>query len=64
MDVQTLFLNGELEKEIFMSQAVNYEVKDKENFVYELTKSLYGLEQASRCWYKTMDAYLKKNDYV
>ena len=64
MDVQTAFLNGALEEEIYMSQPEGYKVKGKENSVCKLNKSLYGLKQASRFWYKTMDAYLKKNDYV
>ena len=64
MDVQTAFLNGALEEEIYISQPEGYKVKGKENSVCKLNKSLYGLKQASRCWYKTMDAYLKKSDYV
>ena len=52
------------QEEIYMSQLEGYKVKGKENSVCKLNKSLYGLKQASRCWYKIMDAYLKKNDYV
>ena len=63
MDVQTAFLNGELEEEIYMSQPEGYKEKGKENYVCKLNKSLYGLKQASRCWFKTMDAFLKENDY-
>ena len=43
MDVQTAFLNGELEEEIYMSQPEGYKEKGKENYVCKLNKSLYGL---------------------
>ena len=55
MDVQTTFRNGELEEEIYMSQLEGYKVKDIENFVCKLNKSLSGLKHTSRYWYKTMD---------
>ena len=44
LDVQTTFLHGDLEEDIYMQQPQGYEVKGKENLVYRLKKSLYGLE--------------------
>lgn len=52
LDVDTAFLNGELEEEIFMSQLEGFEVKGQETKVCLLKKSIYGLKQASRSWNK------------
>ena len=49
MDVQTAFLNEELEEEIYMSQAEGYKEKGKENYGCKLNRSLCGLKEASRC---------------
>ena len=51
MDVDTTFLNGDLEEEIYMLQPQGYEAKGKEKMVCRLQKILYGLKQASRQWY-------------
>ena len=52
MDVKTLFLYGELEEKIYMKQPESYILKGKENKVCLLKKSLYGLKQSLRQWYK------------
>jgi hypothetical protein len=50
LDVKTAFLNGELEKEIYMQQAQGYEEGGPE-MVCHLKKTLYGLCQAPRAWH-------------
>ena len=35
----------------------------KENLVCRLNKSLYGLKQASRCWYKRFDSFIMRLGY-
>jgi hypothetical protein len=52
MDVKTAFLNGELDEEIFMDQPIGFIVKGQERKVCRLNRSLYGLKQSSRQWYK------------
>ena len=47
LDVKTAFLHGELEEEIYMDQPEGYKVSGKENYVYKLKRSLYGLKQSS-----------------
>lgn len=49
MDVETAYLNGDLDEEIFMRipEALAKESEDK---VWKLKKSLYGLKQAGRQW--------------
>ncbi|GLI71559.1 hypothetical protein VaNZ11_016806 [Volvox africanus] len=49
LDVSTAFLNGDL-KEIWMKQPQGYN-SDMPGAACRLIKSIYGLKQASRCWY-------------
>ncbi|MGH7240582.1 MAG: reverse transcriptase domain-containing protein, partial [Candidatus Saccharimonadales bacterium] len=58
MDVQTAFLNGDLTEDIYMTQPEGFVVKGKETLVCKLSKSLYGLKQASRAWNQKMDQCL------
>ncbi|KAJ4756255.1 reverse transcriptase [Rhynchospora pubera] len=58
LDVKTAFLHGDLEEKIYMQQPEGYEVAGKENYVCLLNKSLYGLKQSPRQWYKKFDAFM------
>ena len=44
MDVKTSFLNGELDKEIYMEQLVGFITQGQEHKVCRLLKSIYGLK--------------------
>lgn len=57
MDVKTAFLNGDLEEEIYMDQPEGYALKGQESLVCKLSKTLYGLKQSPRAWYKKIDDY-------
>ena len=48
VDVKTIFLNGDLEEEIYMLQPEGYITPGQENKVFKLNKSLYGLKQAPK----------------
>nr|GEY89063.1 retrovirus-related Pol polyprotein from transposon TNT 1-94 [Tanacetum cinerariifolium] len=55
LDVKTTFLHGNLEEVIYMRQPLGYEQGNK---VCLLNKSLYGLKQSPRQWYKRFDEYM------
>ena len=52
MDVKTVFLNSDLEEEIYIDQPEGFIVKGQENKVCKLVKSLYGLKQAHKQWHQ------------
>lgn len=64
MDVQTTFLHGDLEDEIYMEQTEGFQIKGKENLICKLNKNLYGLKQAPRNWYKKFDSVMGKQGYL
>ena len=43
MDVKTLFLNGDIEENIYMMQPENFKFKESKHLVCKLKKSIYGL---------------------
>nr|GEW95597.1 retrovirus-related Pol polyprotein from transposon TNT 1-94 [Tanacetum cinerariifolium] len=60
LDVKTAFLHGNPEEVIYMRQPPGYEQGNK---VYFLKKSLYGLKQSPRQWYKRFDEYMLSNGF-
>ena len=64
LDVKTAFLHGELEEEIYMTQLDGFQVPGKEDYVCKLRKSLYGLKQSPRQWYKRFDSYMIEIGYI
>jgi len=47
MDVKIVFVNGDLEDNVYMNQLMRFSVEGKEHMVCKLKKSTYGLKQAS-----------------
>ena len=58
LDVKTAFLHGDLEEEILMKQPEGFEIPGKEHYACRLLKSLYGLKQSPRQWYKKFDSFM------
>ncbi len=61
MDVETAFLNGCLEEEVYMVQPEGFD--DRSGRVCRLRKSLYGLKQSPRCWNQALHEYLLRVGY-
>ncbi|KAE8653948.1 hypothetical protein F3Y22_tig00117056pilonHSYRG00559 [Hibiscus syriacus] len=61
--VKTAFLHGDLEDQIYMRQPEGFTQPGNEHLVCRLKKSLYGLKQSSRQWYKRFDSYMIKIGY-
>ncbi|KAE8699066.1 hypothetical protein F3Y22_tig00110597pilonHSYRG01396 [Hibiscus syriacus] len=63
MDVKTTFLHGDLEEQIYIWQPEGFTQPGNEHLVCRLKKSLYGLKQSPRQWYKRFDSYMIKIGY-
>jgi hypothetical protein len=63
LDVKTAFLHRELEEEIYMDQPEGFIVPGKKNYVCKLKRSLYGLKQSSRQWYKRFDSFMLSHGF-
>nr|GEW89504.1 putative reverse transcriptase, RNA-dependent DNA polymerase [Tanacetum cinerariifolium] len=63
MDLKTVFLNGNLREEVYVSQPDGFVDQDNPNHVYKLKKSLYGLKQAPRAWYDMLSSFLQSQDF-
>lgn len=57
MDVVTAFLNGKLDRPIYMECPPGYVLPDGFNCVL-LLRALYGLKQAGRTWWEGLDKHL------
>ena len=64
MDVTPVFLNGDLEEEIYMKQPEGYAEPGKEDLVCCLKISHYGLKQSPKCWNQKLDTCLKRLSLV
>ncbi|KAE8694724.1 hypothetical protein F3Y22_tig00110777pilonHSYRG00394 [Hibiscus syriacus] len=63
MNVKTAFLHCDLEEQIYMGQPEGFTQLGNEHLVCRLKKSLYGLKQSPRQWYKRFDSYMNKIGY-
>jgi len=63
MDVKTVFLKSDLEKEIHMEQPKGFTQGD-EHLVCKIHKSLYGLKQSPRAWNQKLNVFLKSVEFV
>lgn len=63
MDVKTAFLNGDLEKEVYMEQPERFVMSRNEMKVCKLFKLLYGLKQAPKQWHEEFDSVILSHGF-
>lgn len=63
LDVKTAFLHGELEEHIYMDQPEGFVSSGKEDLVCKMKKSLNGLKQSSRQWFKRFDSFMSSHGF-
>nr|GEY33513.1 retrovirus-related Pol polyprotein from transposon TNT 1-94 [Tanacetum cinerariifolium] len=63
MDVKTVFLNGILKEEVYVSQPPGFVSKQYQNHVYALDNALYGLKQQPRAWYDVLSQFLIESGF-
>ena len=61
MDVETAYLQSDLEEKVYVKQPIGYEQygSNGEELVCRLRKSLYGLKQSGRNWHKKIDGWFR-----
>ena len=64
MDVKTVFLNGNVEEELYMMQPEGFVDPKDAGKVCKLQRSIYGLKQASRSWNLRFDEVIKEFGFV
>ncbi|GJR88940.1 retrovirus-related pol polyprotein from transposon TNT 1-94 [Tanacetum coccineum] len=63
MDVNSAFLNGFINEEVYVVQPPRFIDFAKPNYVYRLKKALFDLKQAPKSWYDRLKAFLIKHNY-
>ena len=59
LDVKSAFLNGPLQKGVYVSQPPGFEKKNQEGVVFKLHKALYRLKQTHKAWNLKIDSFFK-----
>lgn len=60
--MKSAFLNGDLNKEVYVAQPQGLVIDGAENKAYRLRKTLYRLKQAPRVWYSKTDSVIENVD--
>ncbi|GJT74667.1 ribonuclease H-like domain-containing protein [Tanacetum coccineum] len=63
IDVNSAFLYGTIDEEVYVSQPPGFVDPKFPKKVYKVVKALYGLHQAPRAWYATLSTFLLKSGY-
>lgn len=66
VDINNVFLNGDLQEEIYMVQPPGFEQlgDNGQPLVCRLRKALYGLKQAPRAWFHKLNEFLVDTGFV
>ena len=57
MDTKSAFLNGYIVEKVYMKHEKFL------NYVYKLSKALYGFKQEPRAWYDRLNIFLLENNF-
>lgn len=60
MDVNTTFLNGFIEEEVYIEQPEGFDTFNRELNVCRIERVLYGLKQSPHAWYTEIDSYFTR----
>jgi hypothetical protein len=63
VDISSAYLNGILDKEVYVHQPEGF-VDKGDDCIWRLLKALYGLKQAGRCWHKKLNEVLEKMGFI
>ena len=58
LDVENVFLHGDLKETVYMKQPPGIEDTEKPHYVCKLRKDIYGLRQSSRAWFDKFSTFL------
>src|SRR5579871_5306467 len=63
MDIKNIYLNRELDIELYIEQPLFFEEKNREKYICRLKKGLYSLKQAGRIWNEILHNFLISKSY-
>ena len=63
LDFKNVFLNGDLEEEVYMNILSGLENSSNNRLVCKLKRSLYGLKQSPRAWFDRFSRIVIANGY-
>ena len=64
LDVKTTFLHGDLDEKIYMEQPEGFVQHHKGILVFKHKKSVYGLKQSPKQWYKKFVFFMVSQGYT
>ena len=64
LELKQTFLHRNLDEEIFIEQPKGFVQHHKGRLVCKLKKSLYGLKQSPKKWYKKLDSFMVNQGYT
>lgn len=63
IDIETAFVNADVDRNIYVTHQINLSSDMKSNSVYHLLKNLYGIYQASLQWFTKLKGKLEEMGY-
>ena len=63
MDVKSVFLNGFINKKVYVKQPPDFQSFNFPKDVFKLKRALYGLKQVPRVWYERLSKFILKKGF-